>query len=129
MTSLFYAKISSINYKVGTAGITLADRENQVIQDVPFLSMCYEMPRPGDTVAVLLENIGGQMGRGVILGKIFLSGNPPKESGSGIFYKQFSDGSGIKYDPATQEMAVTVEKLVVNELRVNELQYSTLTQR
>lgn len=124
MASLFYAKISAINYKAGTAGVTLVDRENQVIQDVPFLSAFYEMPRPGDTVAVLFEEIGGQIGKGVILGKIFLSGNSPGESGQGIFYKQFTDGAGVKYTPSSQELEVKTKKLVVDELL-----YKTLTQR
>ncbi len=123
MASLFYGKISAINYGAGTAGVTLADRENQVIQDVPFLSMCYEMPKPGDTVAVLFEEMGGQIGKGVILGKVFLSGNAPGESGPGIFYKQFTDGASIKYDPSSQEMEVNTKRLAVNELV-----YKTLTQ-
>ncbi|MCM1543287.1 MAG: hypothetical protein NC121_18800 [Blautia sp.] len=124
MASLFYGKISAINYGSGTAGVTLADRENQVIQDVPFLSAFYEMPNPGDTVAVLFEEIGGQIGKGVILGKIFLSGAPPGESGKGIFYKQFTDGASIKYSPDSQELEVKAGKLVVDELL-----YTTLTQR
>lgn len=124
MASLFYGKISAINYGAGTAGVTLEDREKQVIQDVPFLSMCYEMPSPGDTVAVLFEEIGGQIGKGVILGKIFLSGNPPGESGPDIFYKQFMDGASIKYNPANQELAVNTRRLVVDELV-----YKTLIQR
>lgn len=123
MASLFYGKISTINYGAGTAGVTLADRENQVLQEVPFLSICYEMPKPGDTVAVLFEEIGGQIGKGVILGKIFLSGNVPKETGPGIFYKQFTDGNSVKYNPSSQEMEVNTPKLVVNELV-----YKTLTQ-
>ncbi len=124
MTSLFYGKISAINYKAGTAGITLGDRENQVIQNVPFLSAFYEMPRPGDTVAVLFEELGGQIGKGVILGKIFLKGNAPKESGPDIFYKQFSDGSSVKYDPSVGELEINTGKLIVDELV-----YNTLTQR
>lgn len=124
MVSLFFGKISTINYKAGTAGVTLADRENQVIQDVPFLSMAYEMPKPKDTVAVLFEEIGGQIGKGVILGKIFLSGNPPGESGPDIFYKQFTDGASVKYTPETQELEVNTQRLVVDELV-----YQTLTQR
>ena len=123
MASLFYGKISAINYGAGTATVTLGDRENQVLQNVPFLSICYEMPNPGDTVAVLFEEIGGQIGKGVILGKIFLSGNVPGESGPGIFYKQFTDGASVKYNPSSKEMKVNTGKLVVDELV-----YKTLTQ-
>lgn len=123
MASLFYGKISAINYGAGTAGITLPDRENQVIQDVPFLAMIYEMPKPGDTVAVLFEEERGQIGKGVILGKIFLSGNTPKETGPDIFYKEFTDGAGMKYTPELQEMEIKTKKVVVDELV-----YKTLTQ-
>ena len=73
MVSLVYGKISAINYGAGTAGITLEDKENQVIQDVPFLAAFYEMPRIGDTVAAVFDETGGQIGKGIILGKIFLS--------------------------------------------------------
>ncbi|MCM1045643.1 MAG: hypothetical protein NC417_09045 [Candidatus Gastranaerophilales bacterium] len=124
MVSLYYAKISTINYKAGTAGVTLEDREKQVIQDVPFLAAFYEMPSPGDTVAVLFEEIAGQIGKGVILGKIFLSGKPPGKSGPDIFYKQFKDGASVMYSTSSQELEITARKLVVDELL-----YNTLTQR
>ena len=123
MASLFYGKISAINYGAGTSAVTLPDRENQVIQDVPFLAMIYEMPKPGDTVAVLFEEEGGRIGKGVILGKIFLRGNAPRETGPGIFYKEFTDGAGIKYTPESQEMEIMTKKVVVDELV-----YTALTQ-
>lgn len=123
MATLFYGKISSVNYGSGTASITLPDRENQVIEAVPFLAMFYEMPKPGDTVAALFEELNGQIGKGVVLGKIFLSSNTPGKSGAGIFYKQFSDGASMMYSPASQEMEFTTKKVVVDELV-----YKTLTQ-
>lgn len=125
MATLFYGKISSIDYGAGTASVTLQDRENQVIQAVPFLSMFYEMPKPGDTVAAVFEELnGGQIGKGVILGKIFIEGNRPGENGSGIFYKQFTDGASMKYTPNKQELELKVRKVVVDEIA-----YNTLTQR
>lgn len=123
MVSLFFGTISSLDYGAGTAGVTLPDRENQVIQDVPFLSMIYEMPKPGDIVAVLFEEVGGQIGKGVILGKIFLKGSKPKETGPDIFYKEFTDGAGMKYTPSLQKLEIRTKKVVVDELI-----YKTLTQ-
>ncbi|MBO5032150.1 MAG: phage baseplate assembly protein V [Lachnospiraceae bacterium] len=116
MATLFYGIISSINYSSGTANITLQDRENQVIQGVPFLSAYYEMPRPGETVAVLFEELNGQIGKGVILGTLFLDGNKPGEYGPDIFYKQFADGAGMKYTPDSGELEIKVKKVVVNEI-------------
>lgn len=124
MATLFYAKISSVNYEKGTANVSLQDREDQVIKAVPFLSMFYEMPRPGDTVAALFEEKRGQIEKGLILGRIFLEGNAPQETGEGIFYKQFSDGASIKYSPKSGEMEIKTNKLTVDELV-----YSKLTQR
>lgn len=116
MATLFYAKISSVNYGAGTANVTLQDRENQVVSAVPFLSMIYEMPKPGDVVAAIFEEVSGQIGKGVILGKIFLDGNKPKESGPEIFHKEFTDGASMKYTPSSQEMEFKTKKVVVDEL-------------
>lgn len=124
MATLFYGKISSVNYGGGTAGVTLQDRENQVIQEVPFLSMFYEMPKPGDTVAALFEEVSGQIDKGIILGKIFTDENMPGMSGSGIFYKQFTDGAGVKYTPESQELELAVKKVIVDEI-----EYKKATQK
>ena len=123
MAILFYGKISSINYGGGTANVTLQDRENQVIQGVPFLSMFYEMPKPGDVVAAIFEDLNGQIGKGVILGKIFTTSNTPGENGPEIFYKQFTDGASLKYTPQKKELEIKVKKVVVDEIV-----YKTLTQ-
>ncbi len=124
MVALFYGKISSVDYTAGAANIALQERENQVIQGVPFLSMCYEMPKHGDVVAVLFEEIGGQIGKGIILGKLFLNENKPGETGAGIFYKQFTDGTGVKYTPEKKELEFRVNKVVVDEI-----EYKNATQR
>lgn len=124
MVTLFYGKISSIDYKSGMADITLQERENQVIQGVPFLSMVYEMPKPGEIVAVLFEELDGQIGKGVVLGRLFIDGNKPAEPGADIFYKQFADGSGIKYDSVTEALEIRVKKVTVNEI-----EYKTASQK
>lgn len=123
MATLFYGRISTVNYEGGMADIALPDRENQVIQNVPFLSAFYEMPKSGDIVAVLFEDIDGQIGKGIILGKMYLQDNAPKETGKGIFYKEFSDGTSVKYTPKTEQLEISTKKIVVDELI-----YKTLTQ-
>lgn len=123
MATLFYGSISTVNYEGGTADIALSDRENQIIQNVPFLAAFYEMPASGDVVAVLFEDIDGQIGKGIILGKMFLQDNRPKETGKGIFYKEFSDGAAVKYTPKTEQLEIATKKVVVDELV-----YKTLTQ-
>ncbi len=123
MATLFYGKISTVNYESGTANIALPDRENQIIQDVPFLASEYYMPGSGDMVAVIFEEIDGQIGKGVILGKIFLQDNAPKVSGKGIYYKELPGNAALKYDQGSETMEISVKKIVVDELV-----YRTLTQ-
>lgn len=123
MATLFYGKISTVNYESGTANIALPDRENQIIQDVPFLSTEYYMPESGDMVAVIFEEIDGQIGKGVILGKIFLQNNSPKVSGKGIYYKELPGNAALKYDQKSETMEISAKKIVVDELV-----YTTLTQ-
>lgn len=124
MVTLFYGRISSIDYDSGMADVALQERENQVIPGVPFLSMYYEMPQPGDVVATLFEEIDGQIGKGIVLGRLFMDGNKPGETGAGIFYKQFTDGAGVKYTPEKKELEVRVKKVVVDEI-----EYTTATQK
>ena len=114
--SIVLAKISKVNYEAGTADITIPDRNRQVVKSIPFLSDIYEMPSVGDSVYADIEVGGGRLGRGVILGKYYTKKNRPKESGKGIFLKEFTDGASIKYDPATKTMTINADKVVVREL-------------
>lgn len=124
MVKLFYCDVSSVNYGKGTANVTIKERENQVVTDVPILAICYEMPNPCDTVAVIFEESDGRIEKGVILGKIFSNGNRPGVSGAGIFYKEFSDGSSVTYRPEEKSMEITAKKIVVDEV-----EYKKATQK
>lgn len=121
MATLFYAKISAIDYDDGTASVSLSDRENQIIRSVPFLSSVYEMPKPKDTVAVIFEEINGQIGKGVILGKIYCMDNRPSESGADIVYKEFPDGTKARYSVETSELEIDSDKFVANEIKAKKL--------
>lgn len=121
---LYYCTISAINYASGTASVTIREQEDMVVTNVPFLSMFYEMPNPGDTVAAIIDKTDGKLGRGVILGKIFAGGNKPGKNGKGIFYKEFSDGESVTYDPSDHSIEITAKKLVVKGI-----EYQTATQK
>lgn len=76
MASLFYAKISAVNFITGKCSVCIPDRENQIVKSVPFISVLSEIPpvlqriKPGDTVAVIFEVNDGVLEKGVVLGKI-----------------------------------------------------------
>ena len=96
MATLFYGNISCINSD-GTANITLKDRESQVLQDIPFLPMFYETPKPGETVALLVEEVHGQIGKCVILGKMNVNQNETVIKAGKIIADE------IEYKKATQK--------------------------
>ena len=113
------AKISKIDYEAGRADVTIEDREGIVITDVPFLDAIYEMPAVKDAVYVDFEEKGGRIKRGVILGKFYTSDNPPTQFGKGIFFKEFTDGAYIKYDPDSKTLELAVDKIKIKEIEVN----------
>mgnify|MGYP004504533515 CR=1 FL=1 len=114
MATLVYAKISTIHYANGSADIALQDRENQVILNVPFLAWFYEMPKAGDIVAALIEEANGRIQKSVILGKIFIGENTPKNTGKDMFCKEFADGANMKYKAG--ECQFNMDRVRVNEL-------------
>ena len=115
MADLYFAKISAVNEKEGTADIIISEKENQVINDVPYLAYAYEMPRPGDTVAALLEFNRGDFDKGILMGPVFTPKNKPEESGKDIFYKRFKDGAKIRYDSRMKTMTVSAEKVEIKD--------------
>ena len=121
MVELYYCKVSSVNYGAGTANLTVEDQENQVITNVPFLAGTYDMPGIGDMVAAIFSRTGGKIGRGVVLGKIFSKGNRPRMSGPGVFFKEFTDGSYISYNPSDKSMTITADKINVKKIQAEEI--------
>lgn len=128
MATLFYAQVSTLDYAGGTASICIPDRESQIIHRVPFLSAAYEMPKPGETVAVIFEEINGQLDKGVILGRIYNGSNRPAESGEGIFYKEFSDSASVKYSPGDREIKFNVDTVSIRRLNADSIVCRNITQ-
>lgn len=116
MAELFYARISKVDYKKGTADVVIEERENQVVSDVPFLANVYEMPKIKDRVAVLIEYIKGDIDKGVILGPVYSNEKKPNLTGKSIFEKRFKDGTSITYNEELKLMTVEAERLKVKEL-------------
>lgn len=116
MAELFYARISKVNYKNGTADVVIEEHENQVVSDIPFLANVYEMPKIKDRVAVLIEYIRGDVDKGVILGPVYSNEKKPNRTGKSIFEKRFKDGTSITYNEELKLMTVEAERLKVKEL-------------
>lgn len=107
-------KISAIDYKKGTASVVYTDRGSETSSSFPFFGICYEMPKTGDTVVVLL--MPNSTTKGFILGTPYSASNVPQESGPGIFYKKFPDGSYVKYDGKSGRMSVSAKEVILQSV-------------
>lgn len=102
-------RISAIDYGAGTASVVYTDRGNEVSPQFPFFSAWYEMPKVNDmAVVVMLQNSST---KGFIIGVPYSDKKVPSRSGRGIFFKEFSDGASILYDPSTKLLSVDAQKI------------------
>ncbi len=115
-------KISTINYKAGTASVTYTDRNSETSPQFPIFSATYEMPEIDDTVVVLMLPNSGT--KGFIVGVPFSSRNVPEVSGAGIFYKKFRDGTKIIYNPATKTLSVDAEEIKLEAITADSVTVS-----
>lgn len=106
-------KIHIINYANGTASVIYNDRNNQPSPQFPFFSFAYDMPKVNDTVVVIL--LPNSTSKGFILG-VPLGGKRPSVSGMGVFYKEFSDGSYVKYDSKSKTMEISAPNVMLKSI-------------
>jgi len=79
MQEIRTGKISTINAAKGVARVVYEDKDMAVSSELPILcSGVYTMPKIGDTV--LVAHLPNGSSSGVILGKIFNSGNSPQDN-------------------------------------------------
>ena len=107
-------KISTINYEAGTASVTYEDRNNEVSPQFPFFSSSYEMPKVDEQAVVIM--LPNSTTKGFIIGVPFSGKKIPSESGPGIFFKEFSDGTFILYDPKRKMLHVEADKIKLSSI-------------
>jgi hypothetical protein len=113
MDTLRLGKISTINYKDGTARVLYTDRDNAVTAELPLLSFEYRMPAVDDFVLVCHLPNGGAAG--IILGPIWNDNNRPPEGKEGLYRKDFDKTAGkcfLRYDG--NELQLVAPKLTLS---------------
>ncbi|RKJ18429.1 hypothetical protein D7X48_18300 [bacterium D16-50] len=109
-------RISTIDYASGTASVVYTDRCGEVSPQFPFFSVCYEMPKVDEmAVVVMLPN---STTKGFIVGVPYSDRKLPHKSGRGIFFKEFSDGASILYDPQNKVLHIDADNIVMNNVKV-----------
>lgn len=115
MNEIRIGKVSSINYKDGTADIVFDDEE--VKNGLPFFSAEYKMPNVGDVVvAIFQSNTSKGREQGYILGPIYNANNKPEKHGKGIFFKRFSENAYIMYDPDSDTLEIKANHVRIYNL-------------
>ena len=113
MDTLRLGKISTINYKDGTARVLYTDRDNAVTAELPLLSFEYRMPAVDDFVLVCHLPNGGAAG--IILGPVWNDNNRPPEGKEGLYRKDFDKTAGkcfLRYDG--NELQLVAPKLTLS---------------
>ena len=112
MDILRLGKISTINYKDGTARVLYTDRDKAVTAELPLLSFEYRMPSIDDFVLVCHLPNGGAAG--IILGPIWNDNNRPPEGKEGLYRKDLDKTPGkcfLRYDG--DELQIVAPKITL----------------
>lgn len=109
--------VSAVNYKDGTVQVTYKDRDNAVSPYMPLWSNEWDPPEIDTMVYVIHLQNGGT--RGMVLIPPYTAGNRPVEGKSGIWRKDFGDGSYIRYDKKTRTLDVVTDSVNIESLNVS----------
>lgn len=112
MDTLRLGKISTINYKDGTARVLYTDRDKAVTAELPLLAFEYRMPNIDDLVLVCHLPNGGAAG--IILGPVWNDSNRPTEGKEGLYRKDLDKTPGkcfLRYDG--DELQIVAPKLIL----------------
>ena len=112
MDTLRLGKISTINYKDGTARVLYTDRDNAVTAELPLLSFEYRMPAVDDLVLVC--HLPNGSAAGIILGPVWNDKNRPAEGMEGLYRKDLDKTVGkcfLRYDG--NELQIVAPKLTL----------------
>lgn len=108
-------KVSSINYKNGTARVTYEDRGGSTTSEMPFLAWEYWMPRVSDQV--LVGHLSNGSSSAVILGPVWNASHRPYEYGEGLFRKELSTTKNkavISHSDEDGTVRIRAEHIVFN---------------
>lgn len=102
-------KVSSINYKSGTARVTYEDKDNSTTAEMSFLAWEYWMPQIGDQV--LVAHLSSGTCAGVIVGPVWHNGHRPFEGFDGLYRKEYANEDGVaseRYDAKGKSYTLSI---------------------
>ena len=103
-------RISSINYKDGTAKVVYNDKDDMVTGELPFLANEYMMPKADDLVLVLHLKKGRS--KGVIIGKIYSDQLRPQINGKDKYFKALTEKTNLKAENG--KLTIEADDIIFN---------------
>lgn len=97
-------KISSLNYKNGTARVTYEDRDGATTNELPFLAWAYWMPKVEDRV--LVGHLSNGTTSAVILGPVWHEEHRPAAFGDDLYRQEMSVTPGQSVDSYSSKTGV-----------------------
>jgi phage baseplate assembly protein V len=97
-------QVSSVNEAKGTVRVKFDDKDSLISPELPMLDSEYNIPSIGDQVLCLFLPNGLQ--QGFCLNGFFSEVNPPPIQDKNIYFKDFGDGTSIKYNRQTRVLDI-----------------------
>lgn len=97
-------KISSVNYKSGTARVTYEDRGDSTTNELPFLAWTYWMPKVEDKV--LVGHLSNGSTSAVILGPVWHEEHRPADFGADLYRQEMSNTPGKAMDTYSSKTGI-----------------------
>lgn len=97
-------KISSVNYKNGTARVTYEDRDGSTTNELPFLAWTYWMPKIADRV--LVGHLSNGSASAVILGPVWNEDHRPADFGADLYRQEMSGTPGKAMDTYSDKTGI-----------------------
>lgn len=98
--------VSSINYKEGKLRVCFEDQDNIVTDELPMLSLEYEMPNIGESVLCLF--LGNGITNGFCLGRYFYDNDQPNPNGADIYCKRFLRQAAMVYNSSSKTLTISI---------------------
>lgn len=105
MNIIRVGQVSSVNEAKGTVRVKFDDKDNLISPELPLLDAEYHIPAIGSQVLCLFLPNGLQ--QGFCLNGFYSDVNSPPVKNKNIYFKDFGDGTSIKYNKQTKVLDIT----------------------
>lgn len=125
---VIFGTVSKVDYSKARVDVAVKDQEDMILQDVPFFSWMYKMPKKEDYVVIVSEDKSeDKFSHMVCLGTPYSDKRKPNKNGKDVVYIEFPDGTYIHYDPKKKQLETNAEKVKAKDIIVDNIKAKNIT--